>query len=151
MLTYADASAGQWTQQRVRGCLQRVLLTYADVCWRMLTYADVCWRMLTYADVCWRIRRQVGWAKSTGLPAACARARCGSQVLSLLALLREKYLLYQYKSTNTACSVCSRPLRLSGAQFTRFTAGKILALPVQKYKYWHCFSSTKVQALTPRA
>ena len=48
-----------------------LLLTYADVCWRMLTYADVCWRMLTggnvgdiaescwrmltYADVCWRM------------------------------------------------------------------------------------------------
>ncbi len=32
-----------------------VMLTYADVCWRMLTDADICWRMLTDADGCWRM------------------------------------------------------------------------------------------------
>jgi hypothetical protein len=25
------------------GPLAGIMLTYADVCWRMLTYADVCW------------------------------------------------------------------------------------------------------------
>ena len=32
--------------------IARILLTYADVCWRMLAHAGVCWRMLAYADVC---------------------------------------------------------------------------------------------------
>jgi hypothetical protein len=27
-----------------------IVLTYADVCWRMLTYADVCWHMLNVRE-----------------------------------------------------------------------------------------------------
>jgi hypothetical protein len=85
---------------------------YADVCSRMLPYADVCSRMLTYAGVC---SRMLTYAHVCQLGGENYHILTGSQVLSLLALLvqKYKYLLYWYKSTNTDAARRSYKARTS--------------------------------------
>jgi hypothetical protein len=177
MLTYADVC---WR-----------MLTYSDVCWRMLTYADVCWRILTYAaaalqiwahllgttparlvvqvyaccryaDVCWRMLTyaDVCWASAPISPKQSAELSSCVLIWGRFSV----YLLYWYKSTNTARAAFPQSsLHVywfgADAQFTYFNGTKVqilhalpfpralsmladleqilslLTLLVQKYKY----------------
>jgi hypothetical protein len=89
-------------------------------------------------------------------------------VLNLLAVLVEKYLLYQYKGTSGRHQLQADERRVKGTQLTCFTSTKVLrllALLVQsgvkrllelqaeegrmKGTQFACFTSTKVQIMTP--
>jgi hypothetical protein len=90
-----------------------------------------------------------------------------SQVLSLLALLLQKYLLYWYVRRDSG-SLLQQLRGVAGAQFTRFTGTKVHILTQEKKKRcalpWRCpgkawssssscscftcFTGTKVQILT---
>ncbi len=115
-----------------------VMLTYADVCWRMLTYAyaDVCWRMLCFLQRSrWRKHQQEA---STCVPVKLANWR---QPIAL----EEALVISEYFCTSKAselartCLLPASPCGHDGARGS--TGGGSTRIT--------CFTSAKVQILTP--
>ncbi len=110
---------------REREALLALLLTYADVCWRMLTDADGCWRMLT--DAGWEGLLAHPWLGWWGVcVCVCVCDAGGSTEGSFTALL----LLY-YCFTDALLQVCVR----CGAEgsFNGFTTALLLL--------YYCFTT----------